>query len=155
MSNMIPQASVNALRHSTDISIENYGMECTLYIPNNLSTVMQNDVYTKPSDYTFDIYNTKVWIEWSPNKRQLAKQGVFTEDTLPIIAHFSNVVRDPFGTLCDVDITLGSYFKLEVQYTYLNKLATSEFDIVDVLASYMANKLIKKSFRIAARRVKP
>ena len=154
MSNMLPQETVDAFRISTDVSIEAYGSQCILYVPNNLTAVMQQDTYTKPSDYTYDRYITKVWIEWPAGKRQLAKQGVFTEDEIPMKAHFSNVIRDSFGTLNDVTITIGSYFKLEAQYIAFNKLATSEFEIVDVLAEHMANKLVKRSFKIVARRVK-
>lgn len=154
MSNMLPQESVDALRISTDVSIDVYGMSCSLYVPNNLTPVMQQDTYTKPSDYTFDRYVTKVWIEWPQGKRQLAKQGVFTEDEIPMKAHFSNVIRDPFGTLNDVTITIGSWFRLDAQYIAFNKHAQSEFEIIDVLAEHMANKLVKRSFKIAARRVK-
>lgn len=154
MSDMLPQATVNVLRSYTDVSIDVYGMDCTLYIPSNLTNVMQQDVYTKPEDYTFNQYNTKVWIEWPTNKRQLAKLGVFTEEEIPIIAHFSNTVKDPFGTATDVDITIGSWFKLTAQYISRDKQATNEFEIVDVLATHMANKLAKRSFKIVARRVK-
>jgi hypothetical protein len=154
MSDMLPQNTVDALRISTDVSIDVYGMDCTLYVPNNLATVLQQDAYTKPSDYTYNTYYTKVWIEWPAGKRQLSKNGVFTEDEIPMKAHFSNAIKDPFGTLNDVTITIGSWFKLTAQYIAFNKNATSEFEIVDVLAEHMANKLVKRSFKVVARRVK-
>lgn len=155
MSNMIPQESADAFRIFTNVSVENYGMPCTLYVPNNLTATMLRDTYTKPSDYVFDEYDTKVWIEWAPNKRQLAKLGLFAEEETPMLAHFSNVFRGPFQDLHDLDITIGSYFEIGVQYITKLKEYVSEFDIVDVMATGMANKLMTKVFKIAPRRVKP
>lgn len=154
MSNMLPQAAVNAMRVFTNVAIEAFGMPCTLYVPNNLSTVIEEDAYVKPSDYTFTEYDTKVWIEWSPNKRQLSKLGIFAEGETPMLAHFSNIFRSSFQDYDDLDITIGSYFTIDAQYTANLKEATNAFDIVDVVASGMANKLIKKMFKIAPRRVK-
>ena len=154
MSNMLPQASVDVFRMFTNVSIDNYGMPCTLYIPNNLTTVLPNDAYVKSTDYTFTEYDTKVWIQWSPDKRQLAKLGIFSEDETPMIAYFSNIFRDNFHNYKDLDITIGSYFKIDIQYITQFKEYTNEFDIVDVKAVGMANKLITKIFKIAPRRVK-
>ena len=155
MSDMLPQASVDVFRSFTNVSIDLYGMPCTLYIPTNLTSVLPNDAYTKPSDYTFDEYDTKVWIEWTPNKKQLAKLGIFVEEgDQPMLAHFSNIFKTSFQNFQDLDITIGSYFKIDMQYITQFKEYTNEFDVVDVKAVGMANKLITKVFKIAPRRVK-
>ena len=151
---LLPQRMVNGFRQFSDLSVEAYGMPCVLYIPSNLTTVLVNDVYTKPSDYTFTKYDTKVWIEWSPNKYQLSKLGMYTENELPMLAYFSNVLRTAFQSYDDLDITIGSYFTIDIQYiTQFDKI-TNEFDIVDVRALGMRDKLALKVFKIVPRRVK-
>lgn len=153
---LLPQQMINGFRQFTNISVEAYGIDCKLYIPNNLSTVLVKDAYTKPSDYTFDEYDTKVWIEWAaPNKHQLAKLGMYVEDeTNVLLAYFSNVLRTAFQSYDDLDITIGSYFSVDVQYITQFQTVSNEFDIVDVRLLGMADKAAIKIFKIAPRRVK-
>jgi len=125
MSRMIPQRVADALRQLTDLSVDLYGIDCTLFVNTNPETIENNDVYAKPSDYTFREYHTKVWVDWSPNKQRLRKLGLFIEDELPIIAWFSNKISDVNSNIADIDIIVGSYFQVDVQYIPLDQAATN------------------------------
>lgn len=154
MSGMLPQRLVTTLRKFTNVAVDVYGMPCTLYVPSNMDTVDASDVYAKPGDFTYTAYETKVWVEWSPNKHRLRKLGLFVEDENPMIAWFSNVVLDKFGAETELDICIHSYFVLPTQYIPGNATETEEFELVDVLVPSMADKLVRKCFKIAARRIK-
>lgn len=148
MSKMIPQATVDAMRQMVDVSVGNYGIDCTLYVPTNLDTVMSYDVYVKPTDYVYTTYSTIVWIDWKPDKHKLRKLGLFVEDDLPIIAWFPNKIAN-----VNVDITVKSWFSIGVQYIPAN-MDTEKFEIIDVLIPGMHERVITKYFKIAPRRVK-
>jgi len=68
MSKMIPRRSIDVLRNYVDVSLDNYGIDCTLYIPDAASynAAERLDVYATPDDYTYVPYTTKVFIEWGP-----------------------------------------------------------------------------------------
>jgi len=151
MSKMIPQETVDGLRQFTNISVDTYGIDCTLYIPTNLDTIEQNDVYIKPSDYQYINYTTKVFLEWAPNQARLRKLGIYTEDELPLIAWFSNVIKNDDGSETEVDIIIGSYFVVNPQFIPDN-VDAEEFDIVDVLIRGMHDKVALKTYRCAPRR---
>lgn len=151
---LLPQRLINSFRGFTNVALDTYGMDCTLYIPSNMNTVETSDIYAKPSDYTFDQHFTKVWVEWAPNKHRLRKLGIFMEDETPIIAWFGNITRNPLGLGDDIDICIKSYFVLPTQYIPLQDLDTEEFEIVDVLIPSMADKVVRKCFKIAPRRIK-
>lgn len=105
---LIPNSTIDALRRAQDLSVENYGIPCTLYIPNNLTTLEPNDVYTNPDDITYDEYtDQKVWIEWyAKDLYKLRKMGVFAEHELPVLAYFKN---SPI-------ITIKSYITVPMRY---------------------------------------
>lgn len=146
MSRMIPQGTVDAFRRAVDVTVGQYGIACTLYVPTNLNTLEPQDIYTKPVDYTYTSYTTNVFIDWKPSKHQLRKFGVFVEDDIPIIAWFPNKINN-----VDVDITINSYFKVSLQYVPAN-VGVTEFEIVDVIVPGMHDAVITKYFKIAPRR---
>lgn len=151
---LLPQRAINVFRKNTNVALDTFGMDCTLYVPSNMDTVSELDIYAKPSDYTFTRYETKVWVEWSPNRHRLRKLGIFMEDETPAIAWFSNTIKDAFGNETDMDICIKSYFVLQTQYIPANAADTEEFELVDVIVPSMADKLVRKCFKIAPRRQK-
>lgn len=148
MSRMIPQQIVDALRQQVDISVDLYGIDCTLYIPTNLNTTELLDVYATPADVTYEEYSTQVWIEWSQNKHKLRRLGLYFEDDVPIVAWFKNKIDGNF-----VDIPIGSYFRVSTQFTPDN-VDSDAFDLVEVVLPNMHDAEITKFFKIAPRRVK-
>jgi len=149
MSKMIPQETVDVMRNFVNVSVDIYGIDCELHIPNNLDTVETYDVYQKPSDFVYDTtITTLVWIEWAPNKHRLRKLGLFVEDEIPMLAWFKYVEG-----LQDVDIKIGSWFKIDPQYVP-DQYDTEEFEIVDIIVPGMHDAVITKMFKIAPRRVK-
>ena len=145
---MIPQRTVDTMRQFVDVSVHNYGIDCILHVPNNQDTVVNYDVYVKPSDWTYDTYKTVVWIDWSPNKYKLRKLGLFVENDIPILAWFKNRINN-----LDVDIEINSWFKIDPEYIP-NKYDTEEFEIVDILVPSMHDAVITKYFKIAPRRLR-
>jgi len=152
MSSMIPQATVDVLRKFGDVSVDLYGISCTLYIPNNLSTVEKYDVYDEIGDYSYDEYTTKVWIEWSPNIRRLRRYGFFTEEDIPIVARFGRTATNTLGAEVQVDVVVRSYIKVPIQYIPNSYSHTDEFEVVDTLIGNVHDAVTNKLFRLAPRR---
>ena len=153
MSRMIPQETVQALRQFNDTVVGLYGIDCTLYQLSNANAVEALGIYSKPSDSTFTEYTTTVFIEWSPSAKKLRKLGLFVEDEIPILAWFSNQFESVQRNVTDLDIVIGSYFKVDVQYIP-DDYDTDEFEIIDVVIRAMHDALVLKCFKIAPRRVK-
>jgi len=151
---MIPQQTVDVLRRQANISIDTFGIDCDLYVPNNIDIVQYKDVYSKPSDYTFDHYSTIVWVEWSPNNRRLREFGLFAENELPILARFQTEAYADNGTIKIADIIIKSYFKVAIQFVPTKYSKTDEFEIVDTLTSNKHDAVISQIFKCAPRRTK-
>ena len=142
MSKMIPQETVNALRGFGNISVDIYGIDCTLYVANNWDSVECNDAYFQPSMLTFTEHETLVFIEWSPDSKRLRKLGLYTEQDIPLIAWFKN----------EFDISIGSYFKVNLQYIPI-QYKTDEFEITDVLIKHMHDAEIINAYKAVPRRI--
>lgn len=163
MSQMIPQATADVLRLFNDISVDIYGIECTVYIPTNLDTTDRNsiysDVYERPQDRVFDEYPSKVFIEMSPSIHRLRKLGIYSQDEAPMIAYFSNILTtapnsdNPDGISDYVPIIVHSWFSIPVQFIP-DGMDTNEFEIVDVLIRGVHDKVVLKAYKIAPRRVR-
>lgn len=142
MSNQIPQSTVDLIRVMNDISVENYGYDCILYLPTNLDVAEAKDMYMKPSDIEYQSTNTKVFIQWSPNNKMLRKLGLFVEDELPILAWFKN----------EFEVVKGSYISLDFQYIPFS-IDTDKFNIVDEIIRGMGDKVALRCYKIAPRRI--
>lgn len=145
MSNQIPVGTVNVLRTFNDISIEQYGIEVNLYIPNNLNAVESNDMYLCPSHITYTEYLCqKVWIEWfAKDMVKLRKLGLFAEEEAPIMAWFKN----------SPEVTIGSYIVVKPRYIP-DRYDTDRFEVVDVILKNAYSGEIYKTFKMAPRRQK-
>jgi len=153
MSDMIPQETVDAIRAMQDISVDIFGIDCTLYIPTNKDSVDDNTIYTTSVAYVFESYTTKVSIEWVPNKYRLRKLGIFVEDDTPIIAWFSNRIKDADGFDADVDIKINSYFSIATQFIP-REMDTEDFEVIDIMVPSMHDAAATKAYKIAPRRNK-
>jgi len=144
MSKMIPQATVDVLRNNNDISVDIYGIACTLYIPTNMNSVEQLDAYENPNSYSYTEYtNQLVVLVWSPNSKQLRKLGIFTEDDIPLLCWFKN----------DPEVIVRSYIKVPLQYIP-DSMDTDEFVIEDVIIRGMHDKVALKCYKAVPRRTK-
>lgn len=153
MSRMIPGQVVKVLRQFNNLAVDLYGVDAHLYIPKNWEAVENNDVYGKPSDFTWDEFDTKVWIEWTPNKYKLQKYGLYVEENIPILAYFSNKLKDVSGFEYTTEILARSWFTLPLEYVP-STYGTSNFEIVDVLVPKMHDAVILKAYKIAPKRTK-
>lgn len=153
MSRMIPRESIDVLRNFVTVSLDNYGIDCTLYIPSNDSTVEQYDAYAKPSDYTHTAYTTKVFIEWGPSAYRLKKLGLFTEEDVPMVCWFGNKATNESDELVDVDIIIGSYFRLTPEFIPDNYEGIEEFELINNVVKNMHDAVVVKGFSAAPRRV--
>jgi len=154
MSDMLPQRSINALRKQNDISVDLYGIDCDLYIPNNLSDMDAYDVYDDHADYEYDHYITKVWVEWSPNMYRLRAMGLYSEGDLPVLARFGKQAIADNDTIVNVDILVKSYIIVDPQYVPDNFEGYDEFEIVDLVGGNMHDAVIAKQYKLAPRRIK-
>lgn len=152
MSDQIPQETVDGFRQHTNVSVDIFGIPCTLFIQSNNTAEEPKDMYQRPADKTYNSYSTKVWVEWSVNKHRLRKMGFFTEEESPMVAWFSNVVTDNFGNETDIDINIGSYFSLPIQYIPAKLQDTEYFQIVDIISPASSDAVVLKYFKIAPLR---
>jgi len=143
MAKLVPQATVDALRSFNNISVDNYGITCQLFIPNNTTQNEPTDVYKVPSDTNFFVTKTKVYVEWTPNMYRLRKLGVFAEGEIPIICWFKN----------EPEIALGSYIKLDTQYVPA-QYDRDEFEITDIIIRGIYDAIVLKAYKLVPRRVK-
>lgn len=152
MSKIIPQETIDALRNFVDVSLDNYGIDCELYILTDSDLIDSHDAYSEIEEKTFTKYNTKVWIEWSPSMASLRKLGLFTEEkttqtTLPIIARFKTQ-SDTFP-----DIPIGSYIKVNIQFVP-KQYNTDSFEIINIFAGPFQDIQVVKQYLLSPRRVK-
>ena len=145
MSKLLPQQVIDVVKTFNDLAIGLVGIDCTLYIPTNLTAIESKDMYETTVDITYKTwYNQQVWIEWSgKNVQRLRKLGVFVEGETPILVRFKNIP----------EVTLRSYIKLPVQYipeTY----NTDEFEITDVVISNTYDNEIYRWYKLAPKRDK-
>lgn len=151
---MIPRETIDVMRNFVDVSLDNYGIDCTLYIPSNATTVEKLDIYAKPSDWTYTEYTAQVFIEWNPSAYRLKKLGVFTEDLLPMLVWFSNKATDESDDEVDVDIIIGSYFTITPEFIPSNQEGLEGFEIVNNVIKGMHDAVILKGFSAVPRRVR-
>ena len=144
MSKMIPQETIDVLRNNNDISVDIYGIECTLNIPANKTAVEGKDAFTTEDDYAYTTYTEHmVVIEWSPNTKRLRKLGIFTEEDIPLICWFQN----------DPEVIVGSYFTIATQYIP-DQMDTDTFEIVDVMIRGMHDKVALRGYVAAPWRAR-
>lgn len=153
MSKMIPYALVNVLRKQIDVSMENYGIDCILYVPSNVDTIETYDVYQTPSDFTYSHYTAKVWIDWNPNVHRLRKLGVFSENETPMIARFGSYAYDTDGEKVDVVVIPNSYIRVPIQHVP-KQIDTDEFELVDIQLEGMHDAVDVRMWKLVPRRVK-
>ena len=160
MSKMIPRRLIDVFRHQVDVSLGNYGIDCKLYIPTNISynEAEKLDVFAVKDDYEFIKYSAKVFIEWSPNTYRLKKLGLFTEDSIPILVWFGNkaiaMEGSEAGEEVDIDIVLHSYFIVEPEYIPNNLKGTESFELVNPVVKNIHDAVLIQGFLVVPRRIK-
>lgn len=160
MSKLVPRRTIDAIRNAVDVAMDVIGIDCTLYIPTNVSFDIANklDVYSIPADLTYLSYSALVYLNWSPNVYKLKKLGLFTEGRLPILARFGNkatpLTGSNAGTAIEVDIPIRSYFRMSPEFVPSDYAGTEEFEIVNEAIDGMHDAILTKMFSVAPRRVK-
>ena len=141
--NQFPHEIVIATRSTLAMIVEQVGLPCQLYLPKDL-TVVDSDIYKELPTIEYEpAIETKVYIDWTPSIKKVIDLGIYTEDSLPILAYFKagdNVVR-------------GSWFEISVLYNNPLNIQTSSFDIVDqrVIGVHGGEEVLQH-FVIAPRR---
>ena len=143
--NQFPHELVVATRSTLAMIVEQVGLPCQLYLPVDL-TVVDDDIYKEsPAVEYEDAIETKVYIDWTPSIKKVIDLGIYTEDSLPILAYFKaedNVVR-------------GSWFDINVLYNNPRSIQTSQFDVVDQRVIGMAaREEVLQHFVISPKRKK-
>lgn len=147
MSRLLPQQTVDALRQYSQIAVDLHGIDCELFIPKKEHIDQQEelDIYDEspaPSDIEYDLFQTKVFIEWSPNIYALRRRGIYVEDQKPIVAWF-----DP--TLA---IVRKAWFRIQLEFIPKDRFSTDEFEIVEHVVRALHDATVVNSFLISPRR---
>ena len=145
MSTILPKATIQAMKQFNDLGVSLYGMSCTLYIPNNLTTLEPTDMYISPDAITYTQYpNQHVWFEWfAKDIVKLRKTNAFAENDPPITARFVN----------DPEVLVNSYIVLPTEYEN-NHYRTLQFECVDIILANTYDSEVYKRFKISPRRKK-
>jgi hypothetical protein len=136
-----------------NIGISNLGIDCDLYIANNLDIVESEDVYAAPGDYSFDHYTCQVSIDWSPNVWRLKGWGLYVEGELPLLAWLPTEALGDGGSNVNIDVTRHSYFTIDPQFIPDNWQGVEEFEITDIGIKGFHDAVIRKVYKCAPRRV--
>lgn len=159
MSKMIPQRTVDALRWQVDVSLSNFGIPCSLFIPTtaSYSDSEDKDVFATPQDLEFVEHQTNVFIEWGASIYKLKKLGIYAEDMVPLIAYFGNEATlasgSGAGDVVDVDICKQSYFTIEPRFIPNDYEGVESFEIVNEAVTGIHDAAITRVFSIVPRRV--
>lgn len=155
MSKMIPLSVVRVLRDYADVSVGLFGIDCILFIPNNLNVVDDLGVYARPQDITYEEYTAQLFIDWHPNVHRLRKLGVFSEDESPMIARMSSKAKsvESGEEIVNVEVVPRSYVKIPIQYIP-NDIDIDEFELVNVHIEGMHDAEVVRMWKLVPRRVK-
>jgi hypothetical protein len=158
MSLMIPRETIDALRKQIDVSLNNYGIDCILWIPTgeSIGNYEIKDAYATDEDLSYTQYSTKVFINWKPNIHKLQKLGIHVEDQRPITAWFGKqaapILGPNAGTMIDVTIKIHSYFSINIEYVPGNITDSDKFECIDVIIPEFHDSLIRQQFLITPKR---
>lgn len=142
MSRMIPIELVQAFKSNYNTAVTNYGIDVTLYIINNATTIQYLDAYQSTEDRQYIVYPTKCRLEWVSNIYRMRKLGLYNEKDLPIIAYFKN----------DLDIPVHSYFTVTLAYMKDNQLETDRFEVVDDSITGLSDTEMMRMYKVAPLR---
>lgn len=153
MSKIIPRETIDVLRNFVDVSLDAYGIDCDLYVPNNLDNLEVKDVYVTPADVIWDHYAALVFIEWNPNIHKLKALGIFVEDEIPLIVCLPNKCINDSGEEVIVDILKQSYIKVPLEYVPSNLQKYTEFELVDQIIHKIHDAVLVQRWKAVPRRV--
>lgn len=144
---LFPIEVVDTYRQHINTVIDIYGIDADLYTPKEESVQQREalDIYEeKPniSDHSMTPLKTKVFIEWKPDIKRLRRLGIFTEDSIPIIAWFKSDISE---------LTRNAYIRMAINYR-VGDWGTDEFELVDCLTKSMYNAIVIQAWVISPRR---
>ncbi len=160
MSKLIPRESIDAFRKFVNVTLDNYGISCNLYIPtvSSYNFAETLDVFATPQDLSYDHFRATVFVEWGVSVYRLKKLGIFAEDMLPIVAWFSNVAiaadGSDSGEEVPIDVHKKSYFTVEPEFIPDNYRGSEAFEVVSPVVKGMHDAVLLQGWSIAPRRVK-
>ena len=145
MSTLLPKATTDALKQFNDLAVQLYGIDCTVFIPNNLTSLEPTDMYISPDAIAYTEYQfQKVWFEWyAKDIVKLRKSNAFAENDPPITARFPSTLP----------VIVNSYILLPTEYAN-NQYNTLEFECVNVIMEGTYSTEIYDRFKMAPRRKK-
>lgn len=159
MSKMIPRETIDTLRHQVDVSLENYGIVCQLYIPTDVSYAAseRKDVFATPDDLTYKSYTANVSIEWSVSTYRLKQLGIYTEDMLPILAWFPNIAIAKDGSEAGLEVAIDvirrSYITVTPEFIPNDYVGVEAFEVVNPVIRGMHDAILVQGWSIVPRRV--
>jgi len=153
MSKMIPRRTIDTMRNFVDVSLDNFGFDCDLYVPTNIEDLETLDIYAEPTDFEFTHYTAKIFIEWHPSIYRLKNLGIYVEDELPIIVYLPNQCIGDDSEEVDVDIQKKSYIKVSLEYIPSDYSKYTEFELVELVVKHAHDAVLVKSYKAVPRRL--
>lgn len=150
---MIPRETIDVMRNFVDVSLDNYGFDVDLYVPTNKDDLEDLDVYAEPTDFEYEHYTAKLFVEWHPSVYRLKKLGIFVEGELPIIVYLPNQCTNDSDVEVDVDILKGSYIKISLEYIPSDFDKFTEFELVELVVRHMHDAILVQSYKAVPRRL--
>jgi hypothetical protein len=140
---MIPRSTIDALKRMHNVILGSVGINVTLYIPTNSTTLESLDPFKTIQDRVYTTVETTAFINWSPDQVQLKKLNLYNEDDIPILCHLPNDFN--------VQIETDSYLTVPVEQVPRN-ITVNEFEIVNKKIPNMHDTVIFPVFVLVPRR---
>lgn len=140
----LPKETLDTLRSYNDISVDIYGFDCDLFVPNNLNANENDDVYKVATDNNYTGVKTKVFVEWTPNIHKLRKMGIYADEgSLPILGWFKELPEVKRGTFVRFREGL-----VPIHY------GTADFEVVDIEIRAMYDSAVLQVYKLVPTRRK-
>ena len=140
---LLPIQTIETLRQHQNTIVDIYGFDCKLFIKENYKHEL-NSIYNEDLAPNYKELDSKVFIKWAANTRELKKIGIFVEGDIPIVAFFKN-------DLAGYGLAGGSYIKIDINYAP-DKWKTDKFEIIACLIQNMYNASVIKAYSIVPKR---
>ncbi len=139
--NLLSNQVLSVLSAQYNNVIDTVGFNVDIYFPVNELNQFE-DIYNENPAIRFQgPYKTRVFVDWSPNIRQLKNFGIFTEEEAPIVIWLKN--RDDLPK-----ITTRSLVKITMSYT--GGVESDEwFELNTEIIRNMYNKAVVSSWTMS------
>jgi len=151
---ILPLDVIRGYRATINMTIDIYGFDVKLYIPQNIPH-SDKSIYRENTLVYGDPINTKTFIEWKPTMKRLRGMGIFVDDAenLPIIAWLKgNEILDTLQRNCLMAVPINHVSCENEDFVEVNE--ETDFELVDCLIKNTYNATVVQCWKIAPSRAR-